>query len=236
MNPADRKQNVKLMFVHNGTEHRLLQLNPTILKLAAWAVPFISVLILSIFIVLSYILYQKLSNIKSDNSRQSETLLTQNNAYQEQVEDMNKQILELNEKLTAPADNASSLQLFVTTKGHKDLTAQTLINIENLSFSVQGNKLNLKFELQNQSGSERMTGYFFVLTYTAGQLIFYPPLAQVSTELNFSQGETFNIGRFKNVIFNTPLLPGTQDQKIKIKIVAFSRAGDLLINKSFDLQ
>jgi hypothetical protein len=230
------KSLLKLMFVEGNTEHKILKINPNILKFAAWSVPLGTLLLLVIFISLSIILYNKINNIQDSSSVQSQTITEQINNYKKTILDLESQVTSLNEKLLTPADNASSLQFFLTTKGYKDLSAQTLVNVENFQFSVQANKLDIKFELHNQSGLERTTGYFFVLTYTPDQLIFYPTLAQVQTELNFSQGETFNIGRFKNVIFKLPLPANVDPSKIKMKIIVFNRSGDLLYNKGFDIQ
>jgi hypothetical protein len=233
----DKSKNLlKLMFVEGNSEHRILKINPRILKLAAWSIPFTTLVLLLTFASLSVILYKKINSIKVSTSEQSQTTVEQINDYKKNIEELQSEITNLNQKMLTPADNASSLQLFVTTKGFKDLTAQTLVNVENFQFSIQANTLDIKFELHNQSGLERTTGYFFVLTYTPDQLVFYPAIEQVQTELNFSQGETFNIGRFKNVIFKLPINNNLNPNQIKMKIVVFNRTGDLLFNKGFELQ
>ena len=224
------------MFVEGNTEHKILRINPKILKFAAWSIPVSTFLLLIIFATLSVVLYKKINNIQSSTSEQSQNNVEQSSMYLKNIQDLQTQIETLNQKLLTPADNASSLQMFVTTKGFKDLSSQTLVNIENFQFSIQANNLDIKFELHNQSGSERTTGYFFVLTYTPEQLIFYPAIEQVQTELNFTQGETFNIGRFKNVIFKLPLPANVPANKIKMKIIVFNRTGDLLFNKGFEIQ
>lgn len=230
------KNLLKLMFIEGNTEHKILKINPKILKLAAWSVPLGTLILLLVFASLSFVLYNKIHSIESSTYLQSQNINEQTDNYNKTIIDLKKQIEELNEKILTPADNANSLQFFVTTKGFKDLSAQTLVNIENFQFSVQANTLDIKFELHNQSGAERTSGYFFVLTYTPDQLIFYPSLNQVQTELNFTQGETFNIGRFKNVIFKLPLPINILPNKTRIKIIVFNRSGDLLFNKGFDIQ
>lgn len=230
------KKNVKLMFIEGNTEHRILRINPQILKFAAWLVPIGTVTLLIIFGALSLFLYNKISNIQFSSTVHDKNLAEQLVSNEKIIEDLNNQIQVLNNKILTPAENAGSLQLFTTTQGFKDLSSQTLVNVENFNFSIIANALDIKFELHNQSGLERITGYFFVLTYTPEQLIFYPTFNTIQTELNFSQGETFNIGRFKNVIFNLPLSPSAQKGKIQMRIVAFSRTGDLLLNKSFEIK
>lgn len=224
------------MFIEGNTEHKILKINPKILKFAAWSIPFTTLVLLLTFASLSIILYKKIHNIQISTSEQSQNIIEQTATYKKTIQDLQTEITTLNQKMLAPADNASSLQLFVTTKGFKDLTTQTLVNVENFQFSIQANTLDIKFELHNQSGLERTTGYFFVLTYTPEQLVFYPPIEQVQTELNFTQGETFNIGRFKNVIFKLPISNNLAANKIKMKIIVFNRTGDLLFNKGFELQ
>lgn len=224
------------MFVDGNTEHKILRINPKILKFAAWSIPVSTFLLLIIFASLSVILYNKINSIKVSTSEQSQNNVEQTSVYQKNIEELKLEIETLNQKLLTPADNASSLQMFVTTKGFKDLTAQTIVNIENFQFSIQANTLDIKFELHNQSGLERTTGYFFVLTYTPEQLIFYPTIEQVQSELNFTQGETFNIGRFKNVLFKLPLPANISANKMKMKIIVFNRTGDLLFVKGFEIQ
>lgn len=224
------------MFVEGNSEHKILRINSRILRLAAWSVPLGTVLLLITFITLSIVLYIKIHNIQDSTSVKSLNITEQTENYKKTISELESQLSLVNEKLLAPSDNASALQFFVTTKGFKDLSAQTLVNVENFQFSVQDSKLDIKFELHNQSGLERTTGYFFVLTYTPDHLIFHPTLSQVQTELNFSQGETFNIGRFKNVIFKLPLPSNIVPSKIRMKIIVFNRLGDLLFNKSFDIQ
>lgn len=230
------KKDIKLMLIEGNTEHRVLRINPQILKFAAWLVPFGTLSLLLLFGALSLFLYNKISNIEYSSSANDKNLATQITSYEKTIQDLNGQIQTLNEKILTPADEASSLQLFTTTKGYKDLSSQSLVNVENFNFSILANNLDIKFELHNQSGLDRITGYFFVLTYTPEQLIFYPRINLVQTELSFNQGETFNIGRFKNVIFKMPLTTEAQKSKIQMRIVAFNRTGDLLLNKSFEIK
>lgn len=224
---------IKLICISNNTEHRLITFNAKALKISLWIVPIVSFFFILLFAFMTLKFYRQSGSIKHYQNSQIENINQQNEALQKQVQILNTQINDLNKKLTTPAESSNPLLLFNSTAGFKDLSDQAQVAVQNLSYSIKSNNLEVKFELHNQSGTDRMVGYFFVLTYAPGQLLFFPQIPMNTTEINFSLGETFNIGRFKNVIYQTPI---TATGKLKLKIIAFNRTGDLLLNQKFDLE
>jgi hypothetical protein len=229
-----RASKIKLLFIKHDTDHRLIEVDSKALILSLWIIPiFTSLFILSLGI-LSIKFYQKVSNIKETSNLSVLELKEQNDGLLAENRNYKDQIVELSTKLQVPNDGLNPLQLFATTKGFKDLVSQNLVSVENLSYAIKNNVLEMKFELHNQSNNERMMGNFFVFIYAQSQILLFPNLSDVSSEINFAQGESYNIGRFKNVIFQTPL--NSAQGKIKSRIIAFNRTGDLLLNKFIDLE
>jgi len=234
MSNAAKNSKIKLLFIKHDTDHRLLEIDSKALRLSLWIVPLFTFLFVISIGILSVKFYQKVSNIKETSSLSVQELKEQNDMLLSENKNFKEQVNELSTKLQTPSEGSNPLQLFATTKGFKDLVSQNLVSVENLSYAIKNGTLEMKFELHNQSSNERMMGSFFVFIYGQGQILLFPNLADVSAEINFSQGESFNIGRFKNVIFQTPL--NATQGKIRSRIIAFNRTGDLLLNKFFDLE
>jgi hypothetical protein len=233
MKQTTTDHHLKIALIGPDHSHNLVKINTRLLKYAAWTAPLFTTMLVILFAYLTMIFYKKSSSLKKEGSSQHQEIIQQNDSLKAQLTEQQEQLKNLEQKLIIPAEQNSELNFFATTKGQKDLTSQSQLLLQNLTFAVQDDNLEVKFELQNQSGAQRITGYFFLVTYDGSHVQFYPSIEATTTQYLFTQGESFNIGRFRNVILKTPLFRGVHH--IKIRLIAFNKLGDLLHNKIFEL-
>jgi hypothetical protein len=132
--------------------------------------------------------------------------------------------------VTSSTVDISTLDLFKKTTGMTDLSASAKFTVERLDVIPQGNKIQLYFELVNQTkDSSKIAGYIFVVMKNKDQFLFYPKSATIEDDLQiaFNRGESFAMSRLRKVdkaIFPAPKKSTT----LYFKILIFSRTGDLL--------
>lgn len=125
----------------------------------------------------------------------------------------------------------TSISIFKTPLGFKDLSEVTNAKIENIKFEQLKNISTISFNLVNQQeNSEKLTGYIFVIQVGPASIKFYPesPLQSGDFLLRYNAGEAFTASRFRPVVakFKNDL-----NEEVTYKVYIFSRSGDLLMNK-----
>ncbi len=126
--------------------------------------------------------------------------------------------------------NISTLDLFRKTPGMIDLSVAAKFTVEKLDVVPIGNKIQLYFELVNQTNdNSKIAGYLFVIMKDKDEFLFYPKSSTIEDDLqiSFNRGESFAMSRLRKVE-NAIFLAPKKSTTLYFKIIIFSRTGDLL--------
>jgi len=130
-----------------------------------------------------------------------------------------------------------SLQLIKTLPDSKDLTSETLVEVDNIKLNVINNSLELKFHLSNQSEQSRISGRLFTMLKFNNKFIFYPSPKSIES-IKFNEGEFFSIARFRKSLipFSNVSLTKENIETALLNIVIFSLKGDLIFEKHLSVK
>ncbi|MAW07896.1 MAG: hypothetical protein CME61_06385 [Halobacteriovoraceae bacterium] len=176
------------------------------------------------------------------------SFLSEKNQFKNRISELEVEISSLKDKwdeeriklqtiaLESQVENFPDFQLIKTIKGQKDLRNSLITEIDELKVSKKENNLEVSFNLTNQSNQNRISGYLFVI-YTNGPYSQYYPKIKDSNDIKFFNGEFFSIARFRVTKIKYAAL-SEEDPTFKemLKIVIFSRSGELLYLKNFDTE
>ncbi len=191
----------------------------------------VSALIISM--ILTIIFYQsQIAKVKSSQFSNLSSLENSNAEKATIIETLTKENVALREKLAQPAEETSALSLFTLPKGFKDISKQSLINLEEIKTSALDGKASIKFNVMNAKQSGKISGYTFVSLYTGSGIIVTPSSKslEAGTPIEFYQGESFTVSRFRpfEADFNIP----RNLKQAMFRVVIFSKTGDLVTNKT----
>jgi hypothetical protein len=231
---VQRDHSVKVLIIKDGLEHRVVKFTKQKLWWSLLAVPggiLLLIVFLALFSIYSWFQLQEKSSI---DVQEVAELKKQNLFLQNEVGSLKNGLTEINNKLLIPTKEQNPLSLFITSQGFQNLTDENKVLVENLSYiPLDNNTYRIKFELHNQSGEEKSRGHFFVISHAGNQMFVYPNSINLSKgPLAFTDGEPFNVGRFKIIEFESKFLKQGQ---VILRIIIFSRTGDLLYNKMLSL-
>jgi hypothetical protein len=125
----------------------------------------------------------------------------------------------------------TTLSIFKTPLGFKDLSQVTNAKIDNIKFEHQQSLSTISFNLvNNQENAEKLTGHIFVIQIGPASLKFYPETALQTGDfvLRYNTGEAFTASRFRPVIAK---FKNDANEEISYRVYIFSRSGDLLMNQ-----
>jgi hypothetical protein len=125
----------------------------------------------------------------------------------------------------------TSISIFKTPLGFKDLSQVTNAKIDTVKFEHQKNLSTISFNLvNNQENAEKLTGHIFVIQVGPASLKFYPesPLQTGDFVLRYNSGEAFTASRFRPVIAK---FKNDANEEVSYRVYIFSRSGDLLMNQ-----
>ena len=148
----------------------------------------------------------------------------------EESETLNVTLQEKMANSTGSSTSIATLELFKKTLGMKDLSAATKFTVEKTEIIPIGNKIQLYFELVNQTkDNSKIAGYVFVVMKNEDKFSFYPKSATIEDDLliTFNRGESFAMSRLRkveNAVFDAP----KKNTTLYFKILIFSRTGDLI--------
>ncbi|MBL6991654.1 MAG: hypothetical protein ISR65_17870 [Bacteriovoracaceae bacterium] len=227
--------NNKLSFIlyQKNQLPKYFEINKTFLRLLLVGVPLISLIMLITLLVAGFYFKELTIRAKSTIVPTITKLTKANDLLQKQIATSKEFSQQLQQKLgSKQLPTLASLPLFRPTPGMQDLTGNKNFTIDSEAIeilSIEG-AVNINFPLINANIDEqKLSGYIFVVIKTLSTIQVYPfrdtPFDQIS--LSFITGESFSIQRFKMV--NATFLPLPKNTKeIFIKIIIFSRTGDLL--------
>jgi hypothetical protein len=127
----------------------------------------------------------------------------------------------------------TTLSLYRPIAGQEDLSTTPLLSIETPVFTIEKDKINVKFDIVNQTKDGRkIGGYIHIHLATPNKMSFYPTheIASEDMLLSYNQGESFAFSRLRHVNANFDLT-GFKSSKALFKILIFSRTGDILLKK-----
>ncbi|WP_127715763.1 hypothetical protein [Halobacteriovorax sp. HLS] len=213
-----------------------LTTNKALLKFTFYVLPIITMICLVVVIAGSVYFKQIAEMARRKEPEIIKELKGKNLALSAQLEEI-AELNKLFEKKLSSTDTSgiklSTLSLFRAVPSQEDLSSQPLLSLDNTKFDISENKLNLKFDIVNQTTDGRkLSGYIHIQLATTNRMIFYPEneIASEDMLLSYNQGESFAFSRLRHVSANFDLT-GFKDSKALIKIIVFSRTGDVLFKK-----
>ena len=231
---VQRDHSLKILIIKDGLEHQVVKFTKS--KLWCSLLVFPGLILFLMLSLATYSVYSwfKLKDQKSVESNEMVELKKQNFVLQNEVGSLKNSLTEINNKLLVPSKEQNPLSLFLTSQGFRNLTEENKVVVENLSYiPLDNNTYRIKFELHNQSGEEKTRGSFFAISHAGNQMFVYPNSINLSKgPLPFSDGEPFNVGRFKIIEFESKFLKQGQ---VNLRIIIFNKTGDLLYNKMLPL-
>ena len=150
-----------------------------------------------------------------------------------EVEELNKTFEKKLSTGSISGAKLTTLSLYRPIAGQEDLSTTPLLSIETPIFTISENKINVKFDIVNQTKDGRkIAGYIHVHLATPNKMSFYPfhEIASEDMLLSYNQGELFAFTRLRHVNANFDLT-GFKSSKALFKILIFSRTGDVLLKK-----
>lgn len=162
----------------------------------------------------------------------------------EKINDLEAHSADLTSRLATGSDieviGLGQIGLIRPIPGMQDLTQKKLLDIENIEVQKQGTRLVLNFNVINTTPEgERLSGYLFAFFTHSNSLQVYPRLAERQAgvfEMAFTSGESFATQRFRPFEDISFQVLTNQIGQGDLKILVFSRMGDLLYLDNFPLR
>jgi hypothetical protein len=224
---------------------RYYEIKKSLLKFIIYGLPIVTLILLGIVLAGSLYFEQI-----SERAKRKEPIIIKNLrenvlALESSLEESQKLTQDLEERL-AKGDTSTdaiknTLGLFLTVPGMQDLTRTPNLAVENIDPIISGNRIQLKFNIINQTkNNKKLAGYIFVLMKNGNAISIFPEnsIQKNVFKIKFNSGESFATQRFRpvdNVYFSYS--PG-KNSDFLFKVLIFSRTGDLLykqlINKKLN--
>lgn len=134
--------------------------------------------------------------------------------------------------LSKPGNGMSNLQLIKTLPMAKDLSSQSLVEVDNVKVEIDDKKIEVNFHLSNQSEQSRISGRLFTIFKNGNKQLIYP-LPKDIQNIKFNEGEFFSIARFRKskIPFNGISINDEILKSASLNVIIFSLEGDLLFEK-----
>lgn len=232
-----RTSSKKLGFLVYEAENapRYYEIKKSLLKFIIYGLPVVTLVLLGIVLAGSLYFEQISERAKRKEPAIIKELRENVLALETSLAESQKLTTNLEERL-AKGDTStdaikSTLGLFLPAPGMQDLTRTPNLAVENLDSIISGNRIQLKFNIINQTkNNQKLAGYIFVLMKNGDLINVFPEnsIQENEFKIKFNSGESFATQRFRpvdNVFF--PYSPGTTSDYL-FKILIFSRTGDLL--------
>jgi len=225
------------LIVYNSPKPpKYIKINKGLMRSLIIAIPILVITSIIFSIITSVYMKQKLETAKSHEPEVIIQLREETGILKSETEALKKVNEALMQKISKGANVDASLSgllaLFAAPIGFTDSRGLERTKIENMSNSVLGNKVIFKFDLLNNTGAgKRLSGYITIIQHHYSGLSVYPAhdIKMDSPQLQYSEGESFVVSRFRPVIAEFPKPLGST---VWYKIFIYSRTGDLLAYKT----
>lgn len=235
------KSKISLVLYQDQERPRYFELSSLTIKTLIYGLPIITLTCL--LITLGMTLYFK--EIRSVAVRKEPAIIQKLNQEKAVLAAREVELLaitrDLEEKLaTTDIDTeglSATLGLFKFVPGMEDLSANPSLAVEDVTLTRQNQGAALQFNLVNLTpDTTRQAGYIFALIISGGIISIYPEDAFSDDDplITFNRGEYFATARFRPV--EAEFKQMGQASKGIIKILLFSRTGDLLAKKTQSYQ
>lgn len=209
------------------------KLNKSFIKTILIAIPLLTIFSISVSLLYSIFLKNKISQITSSEPKKILELREIIKKQETSIGTLTKTNTLITEKLSKGSGSetsVSALGLFTVPVGIQDLRSRELVKIEQIKVSSEG-EIKLAFNLANNSpNNEKLSGYLNVIQFQGNIIQYYPniELPQKNLRLEYSEGESFGFSRFRRT---EAIFKKVSKKSAKYKIFIFSRTGDLLAYK-----
>lgn len=227
----------KLSFVlyDSQSSPRFFEIKKSVLRLIMFGLPVITFISL-LLSALGIIYFQQIRQFaKQREPKIISELRDEKKNLQLQVSNLESLRDQLQNKIatgaTAAVDSFEELNLYKTTPGRQDLTKSPEIDIEAIDSVLKDGQLLVDFRIINLTQTEkRISGFIFVILKDEDRIQTWPKGAFSDQEMQmvFNKGELFSASRFRPV---QALFPAPNSEDVLIKILIFSRTGDLIYKK-----
>jgi hypothetical protein len=152
------------------------------------------------------------------------------NGFKNDMRSKENEIQGLEEKISSGAilSDVDDLKLIQTPVGYKDISNQSLIEVDNIQHQIINNELQLSFDLLTPDNGNKISGYIHIIQLTSRFMAFYPfhTFSKDMTSFKYNNGESFTVTRFRPVQANFALTKNSE--KIIYKVLIFNRQGELI--------
>lgn len=230
-------EKLSLVLYEEHHRPRYFELSRTTVRVLMYGLPFITLISLAGLLGVAYYLKENHAQAMRKEPQVILSLREENQRLMEEKEELVQTTKNLETKLaTTDIDTeglSATLGLFKYTPGMEDLSANPVLAIEDISIAEEQQGLFLQFNLVNLTqDTSRQAGYIFILLISGRTITFYPETAFTEDDplISFNKGEYFAAARFRPVEARFPIT--SQEKRGLIKIILFSRTGDLLAKKT----
>lgn len=233
----DPSKDLTLIIYNTPRPPKYIKINKVLVKSLLFIIPFMVILSVTSSLFTSFYMKRKLEVAQSSEPEKIKELKSEKDTLEEKILLLEKSNTELTNKISSGATSsglaASQLALFNTPLGFEDLREKKLAKIDNFSNKLSNGKLTFKFDLMNnQEGDQKLSGFITIIQYHGLGLSLYPTIVlnQNGPVLQYSQGESFYVSRFRPVIAEFTVPQNTTS--VWYKIFIFSRTGNLISMES----
>ncbi|MFW5887410.1 MAG: hypothetical protein ACOCUH_01295 [Bacteriovoracia bacterium] len=148
-----------------------------------------------------------------------------------ELEELNSKLIK---KLNTPIDSKDQFYtIFQLPKGFENKTEANYVKVNSDKVVFSKDKLTLRFNIENNHPRDKkVVGRVFTFLKSGNLLMSYPDvdLGDSHYLVQYNQGELFATSRFRPVFASFDKI-SPLDKSLFFKVIIFSEAGDLLLNK-----
>lgn len=224
---SDNKINIIIDRTNNSP--RFYQLNKRTLKFLFLGIP-----VTTIFIIICSYFFASYFKALYEDIKENEPVMVRK--LKSEIEDLKKQntaLVDNESKLLEKIEKGSSFtsvginQLVQTPLGMDNKVGHKLCTIEDIE--IKDNQLF--FKIANQI-EDKLRGYFFLFHYHGNTVEVYPTGEFKDSQLNYRDGDSFLISRFKPMQIKFPKIY----ENSTFYSVIFSNSGDLIFSQKIEVK
>ena len=231
----DPSKELTLIVYNTPKPPKYIKLNKGLIKVLIFTIPLIVIVSIGSSLISSVYMKRKLENVRSKEPEIILQLKKEKEELAQEVKALKSTNITLTQKISAGGKGTVSplnlMAMFTTPLGFKDRRADNLAKLENINSDQVNKNILFKFDLiNNKQDTSKLSGYVTIVQYHADGISYYPSykLSVESPRLEYSQGESFTVSRFRPVIAEFAKPNGNN---VWYKIFIFSRTGNLLAYK-----
>jgi hypothetical protein len=231
----DPSKELTLIVYNTPKPPKYIKLNKGLIKVLIFTIPLIVIVSIGSSLISSVYMKRKLENVRSKEPEIILQLKKEKEELAQEVKALKSTNITLTQKISAGGKGTVSplnlMAMFTTPLGFEDRRGDNLAKLENINSDQVNKNILFKFDLiNNKQDTSKLSGYVTIVQYHTDGISYYPSyeLSVESPRLEYSQGESFTVSRFRPVIAEFAKPNGNN---VWYKIFIFSRTGNLLAYK-----